>query len=360
MTGSKESAARGDAVRQPARRSLRPSTPEDAIAIGALLTEAGLRPNTEAQHLRWKYWQEGPDWDGSRSYVLADGKELLAHGAVIPATYLGRNGRLRMVQLIDWAARSSEAGAGLALMKQVGRLTEALYAVGGSDDTRRMLPQVGFRNVGTVGGYVRPLSSFRLLREADGSRWRLGPRIARSMLWRVRAPRPSLEGWSARPLPAEEIGSIATVMPQPRGNLAVLERTESLFRYVLTCPILPMRLYGLEYAGRMRGYFLLALAPGQVRLADAWVDSDDRADWAALVGCIVREARRQGEAAELAAWASDSLHAQALIDNGFHLRFNLPLMLRPGSRGMPEPVPRIQMLDTDAFYLHQGRGQLWA
>lgn len=324
------------------------------------MAEAGLRPNAEAQHLQWKYWQQGPDWNGPRSYVLADGKELLAHGAVIPATYLGQSGRLRMAHLIDWAARPTEAGAGLALMKQVGRLTEALYSIGGSDYTRRILAQVGFRNVGTVGGYVRPLALFRLLREADGRRWRLGPRMARSMIWMMSAPRPSLEGWSARLLPAEGAGCIVPVMPQPRRDLAVLERSEALFRYVLTCPILPMRLYGLKYAGRIRGYFLLALAPGQARLADAWVDSDDRSDWAALVGCIVREARGLGEAAELAAWASDSLLAQALIDNGFHLRFNLPIMLRPGSRGMPEPAPRIQMLDTDAFYLHQGRGQLWA
>src|SRR6185437_16021927 len=117
-----------------------------------------------------------------------------------PATLLADGRRLRLAHVIDWAARRSEVGAGVALMKHVGRLTEALYAIGGSADTRKILPQIGFRACGEVTGYVRPLSPLNLWREAGGHSWRIAPRMARSRLWLITASRPSLEGWSARAL----------------------------------------------------------------------------------------------------------------------------------------------------------------
>lgn len=357
MTVAEESAARAE--ERPRRRWVRPSTPEDATAIAEVMSGAGLRSNSEPQHLHWKYWQERPEWPGARSYVLTDGKEVLAHGAVVPATRVNGSGRLRMAHLIDWAARPTEFGAGVALLKHVGRLTEALYAIGGSPDTMRILPQIGFQACTTVGGYVRPLSPLNLWREARGAGLRLAARVARSALWILTAPRPSLKGWSARPLAPGEVDRITPVLPQPRRGLAVIERGEALFRHMLACPIVPMALYGLEYAGRMRGYFLLALAPGQTRLADAWVDSDEPADWRALIGCALREARRRGGAAELVAWASEPLLMRALADNGFHRRFSLPVTLRPGAQAGSDPL-RVQMLDNDALYLCEGRSQLWA
>ena len=348
------------AEEHPRRRWVRPSTPEDATAIAEVMAGAGLRSNSEPRHLHWKYWQERPEWTGSRSYVLTDGRDVLAHGAIIPATRVSGSGRLRMAHLIDWAARSTEVGAGVALLKHVGRLTEALYAIGGSADTMRILPQIGFRTCTTVAGYVRPLSPRNLWREARGAGLRTGARMARSALWILTASRPSLKGWSVRPLAAGELDRIAPVLPQPRRDAAVIERGEGLFRYMLDCPIVPMSLYGLEYAGRVRGYFLFAHAPGQTRLADAWVDSEELTDWRALVGCAVREARRRGGAAELVAWANEPLLMQALVDNGFHCRLSLPVMLRPGAQASSDPVARIQMLDNDACYLCEAHGQLWA
>jgi len=360
MMRVEDSAARAELAAQPRRRCVRPSGPEDAAAITALMSEAGLRSNTEPRHLHWKYWQERPEWAGSRSYVLTDGSAVLAHAGVMPATLLADGKRLRLAHVIDWAARHSEVGAGVALMKHVGRLTDALYAIGGSADTVKILPQIGFRACGAVAGYVRPLSALNLWCEVGAGSWRIVPRMARSILWRMRASRPSLEGWSVSLLAEGESGRIASVLPQARAERAVLERGEALFRYMLACPIVPMMLYAVEYADRVRGYFLLALVGGQTRLADAWVDSTEPADWRALVGCAVREASRRKEAAELVAWSSDPMLAQALADNGFHQRFTLPVMLRGGAQAASVSTLRVQMLDNDALYLYEGRDQLWA
>ncbi len=39
-------------------------------------------PNIESALLRWKYYDPGPEWTGSRSYVLERDGALLAHGSL--------------------------------------------------------------------------------------------------------------------------------------------------------------------------------------------------------------------------------------------------------------------------------------
>src|SRR5277367_713063 len=104
------------------------------------MAEAGLIANTSADEQRWKYWQERPDWPGPRSYVMTRGSEILAHAALVPGVFATDSQRVRVVHLIDWAARPSATGAGVSLMKHIGRLTDALLAIGGSAQTRKILP----------------------------------------------------------------------------------------------------------------------------------------------------------------------------------------------------------------------------
>src|SRR6185312_10254298 len=71
---------------------VRPSRPEDGPAIVALMRSVGLEPHEDPRHLHWKYWQERADWPGSRSFVLTDGRDLLAHLAIVPGAirYAGK------------------------------------------------------------------------------------------------------------------------------------------------------------------------------------------------------------------------------------------------------------------------------
>ena len=144
-----------------------------------------------------------------------------------------------------------------------------------------------------------------------------------------------------------------------RGTTA-LERSAALFAHWLACPIAPMRLYLLKRAGRVRGYFLLASAPAQVRIADCWVDSEEPADWRALIACAVAEARLDTQVAEIVGWASDPLHAGAFKACGFLAREATPVQVRPSrGSGMPPGTLRVQMLDSDAAYLHRDRNEFW-
>ena len=118
-----------------------------------------------------------------------------------------------------------------------------------------------------------------------------------------------------------------------------------------------MQLYSVERAGRARGYFVLASAPGQVRIADCWMDSDRPADWRAMINCAVAQAGRDRCAAEVVIWASDPLLSETLRASGFHARQKTPILLRPtNAAAVPAAPLRVQMLDNDEAYL---RRTLW-
>jgi hypothetical protein len=341
-------------------RSVRPSTPADGAAIVALLAQAGLRPLTEPQQLDWKYWRPRTDWTGPRSFVLTDGTTPIAHAAIVPGAWSSGSRRVTVFHVIDWAARPGVAGAGAMLMKAIGCESGALIAIGGSADTLAILPHLGFRAAGVATGYVRTLRPLRLLGGALSAPWRAPPRFARGLAGALLAPAPATGEWRARRITAGDLAQIGAALPVSGRGITALERSAGLFAHWLACPIAPMRLCLLERTGRVRGYFLLASVLAQVRIADCWVDSDEPADWRALIDCAVAEASLDSQAAEIVGWASDPLQADAFRARGFLARWATPLQIRP-TRGSAMPVGtlRVQMLDSDAAYLHEGRNEFW-
>ncbi len=343
-----------------ARSVIRPTTPADAPALSALMTEAGLRPNSEPAHLEWKYWHPRADWPGPRSFVMTRGDEIIAHAATIPGACLvgARDAspqRVETVHVIDWAARPTATGAGVSLMKYIGQSTDALLAIGGSAQTLRLLPHLGFRSLGVVTCYVRPLHPARLLAPSAHPVSTLLPRFARSMIWTLQAPSDEIDGWSVHPVASADLSRIRSVLPAPAPETVVLERSEELFRYALACPISPMALYSVERSGRTRGYFLLAFALRQARLADCWMDSADPEDWRALVHCAVLQAKQHPRVAELIAWGSGATLSEQLRDCGFHERAEMPIqVLAPHNSELTAYTLQAQMLDNDAAYRHGG------
>jgi hypothetical protein len=91
------------------------------------------------------------------------------------------------------------------------------------------------------------------------------------------------------------------------------------------------------------------------------MESEDAADWRALIHCAVRQAKRNPRAAELAAWASDPALSRCLLECGFHTRglFQAQLLARDLSN-FPSAIVRLQMLDNDAAYRHPGRSEFLA
>lgn len=338
-------------------RHIRPSTPDDGPAIAALLTEAGLNPNVEPAQLHWKYWQERGDWPGARSYVLTNGADIVAHAGIVPGACVWDTERVRVIHLVDWAARKTALGAGVALLKHIGQLTDALVAVGGSEHTLRILPNLGFRTIGNATEYVRDLYSLCHLKRSARPLWKWLPRLVRSLAWTLRV-RTSCVNWRARRVELNELHVLSGLLPAPRDGTAVFERNESLLSYFLQCPIASMELYALEHAGRLRGYFLLSFVPREARMADCWIDSEDPSVWRSLIRCAVREVARS-DCLTLTTLASEPMLSRCLIYCGFQARRALPVQWLPANgSAIPGGSVHVQMLDYDAAYLYHPKQRM--
>ncbi len=342
----------------------RATSPEDAGAVSAFLQRIfGMGPGhpvVDPRHLRWKCWEERADWPGSRGYVMTSQGEIVAHATVVPLASHAGERSFRMAHPIDWAAESKSVGSGVALLKRIGQIVDAIAIAGGSDMTQKILPALGFKLCGQVNRFARPL---RPLRRLEGRKldWRLYAQSARGLLWKWKAPSEQVAGWEARRVKEDELAASGIPWPTPAPGTMLIERTPELMSYSLRCPAVAMKLYAVLKGGSIRGYFMLAFAPAQARIVDMWTGSEDRRDWRALVQLAVREAERNPGAAEVVSMASDPVRRQAFLDCGFQLRGSSPLrILASGKTELPGLPVSFGMLDSDAAYLHNGNDELWA
>jgi hypothetical protein len=331
---------------------IRPSTPDDEPAIVALMRSAGLNPDAVEGWLRWKYWQQRSDWPGARSLVLANESQIFAHSGIVPGVCLWNNHRTTVIHMIDWAASRSMVGAGVALLKHIRGLADALIGVGGSQYTRQAFRAFRLQPCGATTLYVRALHPLLGIKDRTRWNWKTLPEFGRNLLWALAAPAVRCGAWHAPRIAREQVQSIASVLPSARANTTVLERSIASLTYFLDCPIAPMVLHGFEKNGERRGYFLLAFAAEQARLVDCWVDSEDPGDWRAMVNCAVQVSLQTPGIAELVTLASDPMLSQCALESGFRAKWTEPVHILPkaGSASFPTNV-RFQMLDSDAAYL---------
>src|ERR1039457_629736 len=149
------------------KSEFRNTSPEDAGAVSVFLQQVfGMGPEQpviEPRHMRWKYWDEWTDWPESRGYVLTKDDEIVAHAAVVPLTCVWDDRKIKVVRLIDWAGQVKSVGSGAALLKRVGRMADAVMAVGGTEMTLKIFPALGAKNFGMAHKYARPLRPLRRL-----------------------------------------------------------------------------------------------------------------------------------------------------------------------------------------------------
>jgi hypothetical protein len=346
--------------------NFRSSTAADEAEIAALLRESlGLAPGNpmaESKHLRWKYWEPHPNWAGSRSYVYLRDGQIVAHGAVIPNVCVWREHRIRTLHVIDWAAKAESSGSGVALMKQIGKLADAIFSVNGSELTQQIQPIIGFKESGTIiRRYARPVRPLLRLGNPEDRSWRLAPQVMRSVFWTLAAPSGRDLGWSVRRVLVDQLAAASITWPSPKFGTTVFERSNESMSYLLRCPATPMELYSVHCRDRLRGYFLLAFAPGQARIVECWIDSDVLTEWIAMVQLAVRQAKTHLRVAEIVSMCSDPLLSAALVECGFHIRHATPIWLRTaGGISRPDICVRFMMADSDEAFLHNGRYNLWA
>jgi hypothetical protein len=331
-------------------------------AFGPDLAPASIDPRFQ----QWKYWDEHPFAVGGRSYVLNGKDSIVGHACRWPIRIVTTAGRFDAFHLIDWAADSGHAGAGLQVLRDSCEDSAALFSIGGSPTTHRMLPALGqhlrrrsnraeglsYKVAGTVYFLSRPLKSVATaLRESPMS-WRTPARVVKNTLYSALpiaklSPGVSFEQVLPTAIPPE-------LWPQPSSDFAVSGRNPELLRHFANCPVLQHPMYFvIRRNNKPIAYFFLVLASAQVRLADygpAGLDSHT----AKLIGVAAQLAAKQHypDALRIAAVTSEPDVQSGLLDAGLRGTYQEEirgLIVDPALA--PVKQYRLTYLDLDALCL---------
>ena len=303
--------------------------------------------------LRWKYDDPRPDWPGPRSFVWTENGATVAHACMCPVTYSLPGGAVSGSYLIDWAAARTSAGAGVSLLRSLGRKCDALFAVGGSSDTRAILPKLGYRHIGDLHFFARPLRPWKQVRSDPYPRgWKAPLRLARNIAW-SRSPLPDASpGWSANPVTRWDESAQPLFDARADSKYPCTRLTPELMDYFMRCPAAVWSAALLVHDNTPHGWYVLARIGGQIRIADLWVDSDSAADWTTAYSLALRAAFRDPEACELTASASIPPAIEAAPRAGLRFRHAEPIfVLDPKKRFAAAPPLNVSFLESDLAYI---------
>lgn len=335
-----------------------PTTTPDLDAVAEVLV-AGFKaapdaPFVNRRLLQWKYFESGPAWEGSRSYLLKRGKGVFAHCGVWPINMDFAGGKVTCLCFTDWVGSQEIPGAGLLLKKKIMSFAETSIVVGGSDNTRAVIPRLAFKDVGEIAIFARvarPWKQFRT-RPTEGVGKDLA-RLARNTLWSLAPAKPIPEGWRATRLQSFDSTLTNVLRLLPQAAHPAPERRRDYLNYWLRCPAAEIAGFSILKDDRICGYFLLTRMGGQARIIDIRLASGEQEDWNAAYGLAAKVAEVDPETCEIFAVASTGFAQKALLSSGFRRNGGFPLALYD-PQGKLSAAPPIfwNMIDGDIAYLY--------
>lgn len=270
--------------------------PQDSNSIAGLMIRAmGIderAPAVDPEFQNWKYWQPHPLEEGSRGRVLFDAGKLVAHGARWPIRLRGAMGELAAFHLIDWAAERGSGGAGMEVMRLCSEGAAAVFSIGGSAMTRKIVPIFGFRPQNRIAFLERPLHPFRPAWDESRRDWKMPARLVRNLVYFLRLGRPLASDWGVSAGSPEEIPE--ELFPVPVAGEVVSVRNAALLRHIMSCPgIGRWRCYFLWRGSVVKAYFLLAQVGAKVRMVDYGPSGLDETTGRAVGMAALRMARSE-------------------------------------------------------------------
>lgn len=331
-------------------------------AFGPELSGVAIDPGFQ----QWKYWDGHPFTAGGRSFVL-DGKgRVVGHACRWPMRILAASGAFEAFHLIDWAADSTHAGAGLQVLRDSCDSSAALFSVGGSAMTRRMLPALGehlrrrgnrgqalsYQVAGQVYFLSRPLKALATALQESAVDWKTPARAARNALHSALPLSRLPAGYEFVQVSPGDIPQ--ELWPKPTSETAVTLRTPELMQHFARCPVLRQPMFFLlTQKGQTVAYFFLVLTGNQVRLADygpAWLDDSV----AQILGAAAQLATRQHypDALRISAATSEPAVRSGLLKSGFRHSYEEEIRGLIADPGLtPVKQYRLTYLDCDALCL---------
>lgn len=310
-------------------------------------TLTSFRPDV----IHWKYFAEHPQWTGPRSFAVKRDGQIVAHGGVWPVVLRTPQTEVKAVHLIDWAATRSAVGAGVHLLRMMTGLADVLLTIGGSQDTRNVLPKLGYKGCGELRRCARVIRPWLQFRTTPAKNWKTPLKFLRNSARIMRGVSRVPTGWQAAKvtsftgsIDAGAIG-LTTSSTSPRRTAAELD-------YLLSCPAARFSGFVVTQEGNLRGYFVLAQVGGQARIVDIRLDRDDPESWQAICALAVRTASQDPATCEIVAASSLDATGKAWVQAGFMYRETEPIFCYdPRSRLRPELPLSLSLADGDSCFL---------
>jgi hypothetical protein len=307
-------------------------------------------PFLDRRLLFWKYFEAGPRWNEARSYVLLKGDAIQAHCGVVPFDLHFSGQRVSSVYFTDWAGGRHLPGSGVLLMKKLMSRAGTAIVVGGSDDTRAVLPKIGFVPAGEVTSFARVRRPWRQFRTRPKEPLaKATTRLLRNTLWSHSSIGPIPERWCATRTDAFEsdLNHDDSAYPTP-------SRDDQYLNYWLRCPAAEIGGYRILRSGSIVGYFLLSRVGNQTRISDIRLHSADPAEWIIAYRLAARSAAELPDTCEVLAAASTPFASKSLAASGFRNRGSAQLFLYDPHKKLSGAPPIFwNMIDGDAAYLRE-------
>jgi hypothetical protein len=329
---------------------VRPASAADRNRVIELLSNVfGGRnlPFISPEMMAWKYDVLRRGWAGPPGWVAEKDGEIAAHVGAMPLRVATDGGALECVHLIDWASDPSKRGGGMLVYTTGLNASPSAVVFGGSAAAKPLLPKMGFREEGEVRIYARPLRPFRQFTHRPKRGARELALIGRNLWWASAGPGDA-EGWAAA---ASRPAELRFPDPTNGGTWDAFSRDAELYEYVMSCPGLRAEALALEGPDGARGVGLIARVGRQARIVDLQLNRDGEAAWACAYRCCESAARRWDDVDEVVASVSTRAGRAALESLRFHHRGTKPVFLRGEYAGKKMRELRVEMIDSDAYFL---------
>jgi hypothetical protein len=308
-----------------------------------------IPPNLSPETQVWKYFAAHPWWPTSRSYIFEGASGIASHGCIAPIRFAYGDTALESMVIIDWASSKFVPGAGLFMYRRCMEIGgSSLLAIGGSDDTLRILPQVRwFVAQVDMQWYARPMRPWRrFLRSKRGIRDLI--KFSRNVQWNLFPQLPPTGEWSCRR------ARIDDPVFTPSGDFAPILRTRAWINYLAACPAAKCTLWILENQGQPSGHALIANLKGSARVADfALAGPRKTEEVEQAFSVLVRTLQTDDAVVELVAGSSLAQEITAFQACGLRYRRSSRVLLADPRKTFPEgAVIEIKPMLGDGFYLH--------
>jgi len=336
----------------------RATTPVDASPLISFLARSfSASPDTEFLQpdlLHWKLWAEREDYSEPRSYVLERNGEIVAHAGIWPMMLSTSTETVRGCHLFDWASDARVLGSGVALLKHITEMFDFLFAIGGSEMTRKILPAIGFKRVGESWTAGRPLRPLRQAFSHQTRNWKLPVRFARNTLWSLFPVSSDLNGWEITEGFGENGGDLSTSR-----HPSYAYRSNGFFRYLQACPTGQVSVFQIHQDSQNVGHLALNFLHHQARILGVWLNSPCAEHLRMTYLLAQHAARKTSTAFEVVAGGSTPTSESAAVSAGLKICSRTPVYLSCPKGGLPPLPSEFQIADTDAIFMSAGRPSYW-